>query len=293
MSDINYSIIIPHRNIPALLQRCINSIPRREDVQIIVVDDNSSPDIVDFDNFPGKKDEKNVEIYYTKAGGGAGFARNVGLSHAKGKWLLFADADDFFSENINCFLDEYKDSAVDVIYLLNKTIDMETGKELHIDEVVSSLCKECINGDFEVLRYKCYPPWTKMVSRELVVNNKIKFDEVSASNDVAFSVFTGYYLKTMALCPYYVYVRNVRQGSLQYSVKKEILLSRINVGYSINRFLSSIGKLDYYVDILGHIWSLRKVSIALFFYQLCLFLYKSPNRILCDSFKRVINRLRK
>jgi hypothetical protein len=27
--EINYSIIIPHKNIPALLQQCLNSIPRR------------------------------------------------------------------------------------------------------------------------------------------------------------------------------------------------------------------------------------------------------------------------
>ena len=38
---INYSIIIPHKNIPDLLQRCLDSIPRREDVQIID-DDNSN-----------------------------------------------------------------------------------------------------------------------------------------------------------------------------------------------------------------------------------------------------------
>ena len=50
---INYSIIIPHKNIPNLLQRCLDSIPNREDVQIIVVDDNSDPNIVDFDKFPG------------------------------------------------------------------------------------------------------------------------------------------------------------------------------------------------------------------------------------------------
>ena len=90
MTDINFSIIIPHRNIHTLLQRCIDSIPARDDVQIIIVDDNSDPNIVDFDNFPGKNNPQ-VEIYLTKEGKGAGYARNVGLDHAKGKWLLFAD----------------------------------------------------------------------------------------------------------------------------------------------------------------------------------------------------------
>ena len=58
---INYSIIIPHKNIPNLLQRCLDSIPNREDVQIIVVDDNSDPNIVDFDKFPGLN-RSNVEV---------------------------------------------------------------------------------------------------------------------------------------------------------------------------------------------------------------------------------------
>jgi glycosyltransferase involved in cell wall biosynthesis len=49
--EINYTIIIPHKNIPHLLQRCLDSIPRRNDLQIIVVDDNSDEDIVDFCGF--------------------------------------------------------------------------------------------------------------------------------------------------------------------------------------------------------------------------------------------------
>ena len=98
MEEYNYTIIIPHKNISTLLQRCLNSIPERPDVQVIVVDDNSDPAVVDFENFPGK-DRKNTEIYLTKEGKGAGYARNVGLRHAKGEWLLFADADDFYTEN--------------------------------------------------------------------------------------------------------------------------------------------------------------------------------------------------
>ena len=36
-----YTIIIPHYNIIDLLGRALSSIPDREDIQIIVVDDNS------------------------------------------------------------------------------------------------------------------------------------------------------------------------------------------------------------------------------------------------------------
>ena len=40
MQPINYSIIIPHKNSAILLKRCLDSIPQRNDIEIIVVDDN-------------------------------------------------------------------------------------------------------------------------------------------------------------------------------------------------------------------------------------------------------------
>ena len=71
--EYTYTIIIPHKNIPLLLQRCLDSVPLRNDVQIIVVDDGSSSNVVDFTNFPGT-DRENVEIIFTKDGKGAGYA---------------------------------------------------------------------------------------------------------------------------------------------------------------------------------------------------------------------------
>ena len=71
--DYTYTIIIPHKNAPLLLQRCLDSIPFRDDIQIIVVDDDSSSDVVDFMDFPGSSRE-DVEIIFTKEGKGAGYA---------------------------------------------------------------------------------------------------------------------------------------------------------------------------------------------------------------------------
>ena len=103
---INYSIIIPHHNIPKLLIRCLASIPNRKDTEIIIIDDNSSAEIVDFDNFPGKERE-NTKIFFSKVNGGGGYARNIGVQMAKGDKLIFADADDFFNDNLSDLLDDY------------------------------------------------------------------------------------------------------------------------------------------------------------------------------------------
>ena len=94
--NIAFSVIIPHRNIPLLLRRCLASIPKRPDVQVIVVDDGSDPGIVDFQKFPWPKGLC-VELLLAKERKGAGYARNLGIKRARGKWLIFADADDYFT----------------------------------------------------------------------------------------------------------------------------------------------------------------------------------------------------
>ena len=124
---INYSIIIPHKNIPDLLQRCLDSIPRRDDIQIIIVDDNSNPQKVDFENFPGLGDPC-VEVYFTKEGKGAGYARNVGLKYAKGKWLFFADSDDTYTSSFSKFLTDSKDLVADVVYFKANLINNDVSK---------------------------------------------------------------------------------------------------------------------------------------------------------------------
>ena len=57
-NTINFSIIIPTKNIPDLLQRCLESIPQRSDIEIIVVDDNSDREIVDVKNYPGTNNQQ-------------------------------------------------------------------------------------------------------------------------------------------------------------------------------------------------------------------------------------------
>lgn len=216
MNAFNYSIIIPHKNAPNLLQRCLDSIPQRSDLQIIVVDDNSDESEVDFGNFPGCN-RANVELYFTKEGGGAGYARNVGLSHACGTWLLFADADDYFNYCINDILDEYAAVDADLIFFNANSVDSQTyvqqSKSKHLNQYISLW-----NSDSHVaelyLRYIFGEPWCKMVRRNLLTNNGILFDETRVHNDTKFSYLVGYYAKKIQVDSRALYTYTVRSGSI-------------------------------------------------------------------------------
>lgn len=241
MENYNYTFIIPHKNIPELLTRCLNSIPEREDIQIIVIDDNSDPEKVDFVNFPGLK-RKNTEIYFTKEGKGAGYARNIGLRHAKGKWLFFADADDFYNENLLLYIDQYKNCDSDIIYWGASSIDCYSQKRTYRSFFLNYYIQHKDKNKSEIwLRYKFGEPWSKMIRRSLVTSNTILFDEIPNHNDTMFSLLAGHYAKKIEINPYQLYCITVREGSISNKDSVEKLIIRINVFKRVEAFFKKNG----------------------------------------------------
>lgn len=286
-----FTLIIPHKNIPDLLQRCIKSIPKRNDMQVIIVDDNSDPMQVDFTNFPGLENP-HIQVLFTKENLGAGYARNKGLEMATGKWLLFADADDYFdTDALNKMLDDCKDAEADIIYLKNECIDALTQKHLNQDKLVELYEEESKRlGTESPLRYKTYAPWTKMIKRLLVDKHHITFDQEPASNDVWFSVQVGHYAQSIQVYTTPVYIRTVRQGSLQYSLVANNLLRRIAVGYKTNNFLKEQGQIAYYNETWGFFMNLRKISWWLFLKTLPTYFHNTPWIALKKNIKDCIHK---
>lgn len=237
----NYSFIIPHKNIPDLLRRCVSSIPRRNDVQIIIVDDNSDEQKVDFSNFPFQ-DDPHVEVYFDKTGKGAGHARNVGLEHAQGKWLVFVDADDYLLYNINDILDEYLNSDSDIIYFMSNNVDSIT----YLNEKVNDRC-ELINrlvrnylsdkSQEDMLRFTHVPPWGKLVRREIVVKNNIKFEEIKRFNDVHFSYKSAFYANKIEARAIAMYCLTSRNDNITSVVSSDTWLLFVQVWVRFMKFL--------------------------------------------------------
>lgn len=220
MKAYNYSIIIPHKNIFDLLQRCLSSIPERDDTEIIIIDDNSAPEKTDFDNFPGKN-RKNTEIIFSKKGGGAGFARNIGLSRATGKWLLFADADDYFNGCLDEILNDYiDDNTADMIFFRNGNIDGKTGKPLSrtkwLNDFMDIYFRNPGKGEI-LLKYLFVVPWAKLIKRNIITFNAIQFDETIINNDISFSCLCGFHSRIIKADKREMYCHVYRENSLSQS----------------------------------------------------------------------------
>lgn len=215
--DKTYSFVIPHHNTPDLLQRLIDTIPQREDIEIIVVDDNSDEDKKATVKRP---DVKTIFIdkEHTK---GAGRARNVGMDAATGKWLLFADADDLYKRGFIDVLDEYKDDDIEILFFNVETVDDKSLQT--IKEYRSDFHQKLINAydgskeSIDKFLFWGYGPWRKMLSSAFVGRYGFRYEEVAVSNDSFFSLQTSFFVKKWKIDKRILYSLVLHKGSLTYS----------------------------------------------------------------------------
>ena len=226
-----FSIIIAHYDIPDLLMRCLKSIPVSEDIQVIVVDDNSPDADTYLERYP-ELSRPYLEFIRAPKNGGAGYARNIGLDHAKGKWLLFADADDFYVDNMYEIINTHVESDADVIYFQKRAVHSEnlnckSSRSGYIDEIMDIYIK---TGDELPVRTRHHVPWGKMIRKSLIENHHIRFEEIKYSNDILFSVHVGCLAKKIEAIDTVLYVVTSHEGSATYEFCKKPDELRIRAG---------------------------------------------------------------
>lgn len=272
MNKIKYSIVIPHYDIPQLLVRCVKSIPERDDIQVIVVDDNS-PNAETYKEKYEVLNRKNVTMIITHEGRGAGYVRNVGLQYAVGEWVLFADADDFYVDNFIQLVDDNSQTDADIVYFNVKSVMSEDiTKPAKRNESKNHLFERYEQTGEEIsLRCGYCEPWGKMVRRQLIVDNNIKFDETRVSNDYYFSVVSGCLANKIKVVNKPLYVITQREGSLsaKFGDTMEKLLTRLDVASRVQLFCESHGYKLTPMPVRGLMVLLLKRSFPLFIKQLC------------------------
>lgn len=265
------TIIIPHRNTPILVKRCLLSIPSSADYEVIVIDDNSDSDIVDFNKLE-KLIKSNIQIIFTKEGRGAGYARNVGLSHAKGEWVLFADSDDFFVDNMQNILNQYIDSDADMIMFKALSVNSDTLEPTQRNENINMRIDDCLAGNITAKEasIRVQSPWCRMIKRSFIEKHKIRFEEVMACNDTMFTTKATCLANKIEVSPVPLYVVTEREGSLWASRKTnpENYLMRIKQQILRNNYVRQFG--FQALPIIGYVIKAQKISWRTFFRALYL-----------------------
>ena len=93
------SVIVPLYNVQNYLDDCVQSILSQSyrDLELLLVDDGSTDGSAALCDGYAQMDGR-VKVFH-KTNGGVSSARNVGLEHMRGEFLIFADADDWFASD--------------------------------------------------------------------------------------------------------------------------------------------------------------------------------------------------
>ncbi len=244
---IDYSIIIPSKNLPDLLRRALASIPRRDDIQVIVVDDDSDPSIVDFDDYPGLDDPR-VEVVFTKEGRGAGYARNAGLERAAGRWILFLDSDDFFTPDCLKLMDRHLEDDADIVFFNITSVFSDTlaYSRRHLSRSRFFTDYTGVRREF-CCRYLYTEPWGKMFKASFIREGGFLFDETPMANDFTFSIMTGIAAQRIATDTDCLCCITERLGSLShvYCSTPLQLSTRLKVYRDVQDLLDAAGVHSY------------------------------------------------
>ena len=192
------SVIVPVFNAEKYLGTCLECILAQtfQDFEVIVVDDCSTDNSISVaENFLERFDGRLKILSLEKNTGGGAVPRNIGLDFARGKYICFADADDFFiATTLKTFFDFAETFQAEVVYTeagflcgaesLPEVIYEDVwDKRLTVTEptFVPDDFKWRVNMFCET--FVRWPPWGKFLRRDFLVDNKITFPNMSVAED--------------------------------------------------------------------------------------------------------------
>ena len=256
------SIILPIHNAAPYLARCLDAVILQtfKDMEIICVDDGSTDESADIIRRYQARDPRIRLISGEHHGAGA--ARNLGLAQARGEYVLFLDADDFFEINLieKLYAQSLKTNAdvtfcgfhlFDDVSCEVKKIDWDINRDLLPQQNVFSLKK----GKAELLVLISSVVWNQLYRRDFLLKNKLKFQNIKSFNDVLFGKAALLLADRISYVnEKLIYYRINNENSLSHH---QSILDAIRAIYALNHFLTDKKLLKKYKN------SFFQVALAL------------------------------
>ena len=204
------TVIVPVYNVEKYLKECVESLVNQtyRNMEIILVDDGSpdrSPLIID--NL-AKTDSRVHAIHQQNKG--VSVARNTGLEHASGDYIMFVDGDDWVdSDYVSYFVELVKGTKTLIgmsknNYSVSKTVTAEKKYTVEAEKAIEWIYYDEI---FVAV-------WNKIYSRKLLVDNKISFDSsIWFGEGMLFNIQCLQYVDTVAVGEKAVYHQTYNPNS--------------------------------------------------------------------------------
>ena len=256
------SVIVPIFNVEKYLKKTIESIISQIYIyiEIILVDDGSNDTSSEICEFYAKKD-KRIKVFYQE-NKGVSSARNLGISNANGKYIVFIDGDDYVTpEYISSLYNDIEENNVDLavqmyINYFNKKKKIRSVKE-DINKKMSGI--EFI--DYEILDGRDCSSYVKIYKKSIIDKFEIKFNEcISNLEDMLFLFEYCLQCKDIMYTSKTNYYRIIRNDGVVFSGFNEKKLTALKVFDIINNELQ---KYDNKIYVMKNM--LNKFNAVMYF----------------------------
>ncbi len=187
MSQPAVSIIVTTYNIADYIDQCLHSLVKQtiKDIQIIIVDDGSTDGTLDVIKQYSEADNRiTVIALEDNTPGGTGTPANIGIDKATGKYIGFADGDDWYElDMFELLFKKAEQTKSDFVFCNYK--EYETQTEVykdpadthwwqHIKSMPNVLGSE---ADKKMLLRIIAVPWRKLYKHEFIKKYNIRYPE--------------------------------------------------------------------------------------------------------------------
>ena len=126
---MKFSVIVAVYNQEDLIIKALESIPKRDDIEILICDDCSTDKTLELiTKYKEEHPDLNIRIIRNEENKGLGYTKNKLYDNASGEYISELDSDDYYyTEEFNKVLDMIKDE--DIIY---QDLRVNDGRIFHI-----------------------------------------------------------------------------------------------------------------------------------------------------------------
>lgn len=208
------SIIVPIYNVEKYIYNCLSSMVRQtlKNIEIIIVNDGTPDNSANIaQEFVDKYN--NIKLFH-KTNGGVGDARNYGIRHANGDFIMFVDSDDMLlPRSCENLYNKAVDTDSDIV--IGRPVWLKKGTEEPIEYLEKWFTSEFKESYNYKMNYKIAlgipTPYPKLYRSELILQNNLQFPHIIGGEDCVFSVKAYYYANKISLIRDTVYWRVERE----------------------------------------------------------------------------------
>ena len=261
---IQLSIIVPVYNVEKYLAKCLDSLLQQDltpnEYEILVIDDES-PDGSRAIAEQFAAEHEHIRVINQK-NLGLGGARNTGITHARGKYLMFVDSDDYIEPNsIGKLIDITDKKGLEILRFGYVEEKEDLPVEINHTDEEARISDTYTGEEFiaERMRVGCYA-WVLVIRTKLLMENNLYFVHHRYYEDTEW--FPRVLLKTerIADCDKVVYHYLQRKGSITKAtdmnkkgkiVEDKLLL--IDHLQELEKSTNHIGAKDWFNMMLAHL----------------------------------------